>query len=166
MSKSTRSLKNQVLNTAMSNKCRSKAGSNISALFNALKVKESGDLSVLHHHMNTQRRMKEKNKASEDYIKEEGRLKIIKSDMKSINENRNCRKDLRNVAKHMKEHEIRVSRGINDLEINDPKAASKLKIASLLPVTDHISSFKSPTRAQLQDYESKETMNRPGATKY
>jgi len=40
-------------------------GSNISSMFNALKVKESGDVSVLSAHKATQQRMMETNKLKE-----------------------------------------------------------------------------------------------------
>lgn len=36
-------------------------GSNISALFGALKVKQAGELTVLKHHAETQERMMERN---------------------------------------------------------------------------------------------------------
>ena len=46
----------------------------------------------------------EKNAAREEHMLAEGRLKVIKSDMKRAQENRNSVKDLRNMEEHLKDH--------------------------------------------------------------
>ena len=79
-------------------------GSNISALFHALKQKSAGECAVLNKHDVTQKKMMEKNAAREEHMLAEGRLKVIKSDMKRAQENRNSVKDLRNMEEHLKDH--------------------------------------------------------------
>jgi len=67
---------------ATSNKCISKIGTNISQFFVQLKVKDVGDTSVINKHKTTKTRQTENNKLKEDTLFEEGRLKVIKSDLK------------------------------------------------------------------------------------
>ena len=119
---------------AQSNKCISKMGSNISALFGALKVKPAGELTVLKHHAETQERMMERNEIRENALCEEGRLKVIKSDMKRADNYRNSAKDLRNVEAHLNSHTKRVTLELENIETKQPKMAKKLRVASVLPV--------------------------------
>ena len=88
----------------------------------------------------------EQNRAKEEHLREEGRLKIIKSDLKRVAEFRNCNKDLRPVEDHLAEHKKRVNKSLSELEQKNPKAIKKLRIASVMPVEETISSFRSPTR--------------------
>ncbi len=69
---------------AGSNKCISKIGTNISQFFVQLKVKEVGDTSVINKHRYTKERHAEGNGnlVKENTLHEEGRLKVIKSDLK------------------------------------------------------------------------------------
>ena len=65
-----------------SNKCISKIGTNISQFFVQLKVKDVGDTSVINKHRFTKNRQVEGNVIKENTLHEEGRLKVIKSDLK------------------------------------------------------------------------------------
>lgn len=64
----------------------------------------------------------------------EGKLKVIKSDMRRAREDRNSVKDLRNVEVHLQGHKKEVNRNMNKLLEKDPKTASKLRMASVMPV--------------------------------
>jgi len=79
----------------------------------------------------------------------EGKLKVIKSDMRRAREDRNSVKDLRNVEVHMNDHKKLVNKDMNMLLEKDPKAASKLRMTSVMPIEQPVSAFASPTRAQL-----------------
>ena len=48
----------------------------------------------------------------------------------------------------------------------DPKTASKLKMTAVMPVQQSVSSFASPSRTQLQNYENKEQYAKPTSTYY
>ena len=67
---------------------------------------------------------------------------------------------------HLVRHEKRIKRDHSNLELHDPKSASKVKLERIMPAPDIHFSFKSPSRAQLQDYESKESTAKPTASSY
>lgn len=85
------------------------------------------------------------NKVKEDGVLEEGRLKVIKSDMKRARE-RNSVKDMSTIDEHLKQHKKRVTRDLNNLQAADPKTAKKVKLERIMPVPDIHANFKSPTR--------------------
>ena len=87
---------------------------------------------------------------------EEGRLKVIRSDMNRAN-NRNSVKDLSTIDEHMKQHKKRVTRDLSNLNQVDPKIAEKVKLERIMPVRDIHSNYKSPSRAQLQELDAKES---------
>lgn len=134
MSNPSQTVNEQLLEIAQSNKCISKMGSNISALFHALKVKQAGDTEVLNQHEITKKNMLAKNKAREEHMLHEGRLKIIKSDMKRVTEDRNSVKDLRHLEERLKHYKKDVRHELIEIKAKDPKNASKLKKASVLPI--------------------------------
>ena len=147
MSKKKReeSLNSVMRSIANPNKCISKMGVNISQFFVQLKVKDAGDISVINKHDHTQKLMQQENKIKEDGMLEEGRLKVIRSDMKRARE-RNSVKDLTTIDEHLKQHKKRITRDLSDL---DPKMAEKVKLERIMPVKDIHANFKSPTRNQL-----------------
>ena len=99
--------------------------------------------------------MQEDNKIQEDGLLEEGRLKVIRSDMNRAN-NRNSVKDLSTIDEHLKQHKKRIVRDLTTLTKEDPRIASKVKLERIMPVVDMHSDFKSPSRAQLQQLDAKE----------
>ena len=64
-------------------KCFSKNGKKMNQFFIVLKGREAGDVSVLDRHSNTHRKMmeNEQNMLKEVNLREEGRLKILKSEL-------------------------------------------------------------------------------------
>mmetsp|Transcript_24446 Transcript_24446/g.32752 ORF Transcript_24446/g.32752 Transcript_24446/m.32752 type:complete len:101 (+) Transcript_24446:46-348(+) len=66
----------------------------------------------------------------------------------------------------MNDHEKRVTRGLDELLVKDPKGAKKLQVSAVLPMPEVMNAFKSPTREQLQDYAIKESVNKPPSTQY
>ena len=159
------SLNSQLRSIASSNKCYSKIGTNISQFFVQLKVKDTGDTSVSDRHNSRAKRMQEDNKVQEDGMLEEGRLKVIKSDLKRARE-RNSVKDMSTITEHLKQHKKRVARDLNNLTHADPMIAKKVKLERILPVQDIHANFKSPTRVQLQQYEAREDIQKPNASTY
>ena len=104
---------------------------------------------MLRYHETTKEKMMERNWVKEERLKEEGRLKIIKSDMRRVSQYRNCKKDMWPVENHLADHKQRVNKSLNELEQRDPNLIKHLRIASVIPVEEVVSSFKSPTRDQL-----------------
>ena len=113
-SKKSESLNSQLQTMAKSNKCISKIGSNISQFFVQLKVKDAGDISIIKKHNNLHKRMQADNKVNEDGMLEEGRLKVIRSDMKRARE-RNSVKDMSTIDEHLKQHKKRVTNDLTNL---------------------------------------------------
>lgn len=83
-----------------------------------------------------------------------------------MSEYRNSVKDLRNVEEHLKDHTTRIKQGQKELQKKDPKTAAKVPLSRVMLKNEPISSFKSPSRIQLQDYEAKESSAKPTATTY
>ena len=101
----------------------------------------------------------------EDGLLEEGRLKVIQSDMKRARE-RNSVKDLQTIDEHLKQHKKRITRDLSTLASQDPKCVEQVKLERIMPVKDIHANFKSPSRMQLQDYEAKEVSQKPTAATY
>ena len=78
----------------------------------------------------------ERNQIQENALCEEGRLKVIKSDMKRADNYRNSAKDLRNVEAHLMDHTKRVTQEIEEIETKQPKMKKKFRVASVLPVPE------------------------------
>ena len=80
--------------------------------------------------------MHEDNKVREDGLLEEGRLKVIKSDMKRAARDRNSVKDLSTIDEHMKQHKKRITKDLTTNTAADPKYASKVKLERIMPIQD------------------------------
>ena len=137
----------------------------MSQQFVQLKRKQAGDISVLSHHNAAQKRMQESNKLKEDTLVEEGKLKIINSDLKRAKQ-RNSVKDTMTMEGHLADHAKRIRKEHQTMQQHDPKTAAKIKLERISPVVQVISAFKSPSRNQLQDYEAKESKAKPNASTY
>ena len=149
------------------NRCISKVGNNISQGFVQLKVKDSsaGELSIIHRHDKTLRNQQELNKYKEEGYLEEGRLKIIQSDLKRARDS-NSVKDHAIMTEHMKQHERRIRKNQENMLTVDPKNVHKIKLERILPKQESIGAFKSQTRMELQDYEAREAMGKPHPSAY
>ena len=159
------SLQQQLLEVTKSNKCVSKFGVNLSQYFVQLRAKEAGDISVLQRHDVTQQQHFSKNKIKEDILQEEGRLRVIQSDLKRSNY-RNSSKDAGTMDEHLRQHDKRIRRDHSELLHRNPNEAKKIKLERIVPNNEAIASFKSPSRMQLQNYEAKEDNAKPNASTY
>ena len=76
----------------------------------------------------------DKNRAGEEHLQQEGRLKLLKSEMNRVSQNRNSTKELWPVDDQLADHKKRVNRSLNELQRKNPQASKYLRIASVLPV--------------------------------
>ena len=164
-SKRQKSINAVLIEIAKPNRCVSKIGTSFSQQFAALKVKPFGDISVLNKHEGTKKKMLEKFQLKEKILEEEGRLKVIKSDLKRSTVDRNSVKDPLTMDIHLENYRKRVKREHNTLLVA-PKKATAIKLGRILPQNQPLQAFSSPSRTQLQDYESKEDTLKPNAVAY
>ena len=148
-------------------KCFSKNGKKMNQFFIVLKGREAGDVSVLDRHSNTHRKMmeNEQNMLKEVNLREEGRLKILKSELNRARDLVGV-KDKTKMDDQLTEHKKRIKLNYRKLLEQDPDKAAKIKLDRILPKIEINSSLKSPSRSQLQDYDSKEAIKVPNPAAY
>ena len=102
--KREKSINATLLEIARPNRCTSKIGSSYSQQFKALQVKPVGDTSIINRHDGTMKKHMESNTLKECLLQREGKMKVIKSDMKRSMLDRNSVKDSHNIGESFKEH--------------------------------------------------------------
>lgn len=150
---------------AKSNPCVSKNGSKISQQFTSLNTRKPGQLSVLDHHRETQEHHLDINKVKEENLKEEGRMKIIRSDLKRARID-NSVKDLRIMLQQQREHSLKVRKDYSKLQDENPTQAQKFKLERALPKQEDTVFSKSQSRAQRELYDMKDDLLKPKSTLY
>ena len=98
-------------------------------------------------------------------LREEGRLKILKSELNRARDLVGV-KDKTKMDDQLTEHKKRIKLNYRKLLEQDPDKAAKIKLDRILPKIEINSSLKSPSRSQLQDYDSKEAIKVPNPAAY